>query len=340
MRKLRREMEKVQDSRRFEHTLGVEFTAASLAMRYGASIKSARTAGLLHDCAKCLTDEERISICRKNGIPISEMEWKNPFLLHAKAGAFLAKKQYGIEDEDILNAICSHTTGRPGMSLLEMIVFVADYIEPGRNKASNLEEIRRLAFTELDQALLKILGDTLEYLESGSGDVDPMTRKTWEYYMEVGSLRHSPDARASAAPGSLPAGIKCRRCGGMRGNMEQNSMEMAKLAVKALEDKKAEDIRIIDISQVTVIADYFLIAGGNNRNQIQALCDNVEETLGRAGFFCRQKEGYDTANWILMDFGDVIVHIFDKENRLLYDLERIWRDGRQMNMEEFRREQA
>lgn len=119
----------------------------------------------------------------------------------------------------------------------------------------------------------------------------------------------------------------------MRGTMEQKSIEMARLAIEALEDKKAEDIRVIDISEVSVIADYFLIAGGNNRNQIQTLCDNVEETLGKAGYLCRQKEGYDTANWILMDFGDVIVHIFDKENRLLYDLERIWRDGKMVETE-------
>lgn len=115
--------------------------------------------------------------------------------------------------------------------------------------------------------------------------------------------------------------------------MEQKSIEMARLAIEALEDKKAEDIRVIDISEVSVIADYFLIAGGSNRSQIQALCDNVEEKLGRAGYPSRQVEGYDTANWILMDFGDVIVHIFDKENRLLYDLERIWRDGRQVDAE-------
>lgn len=119
----------------------------------------------------------------------------------------------------------------------------------------------------------------------------------------------------------------------MRGTMEQKSIEIARLAIEALEDKKAEDIRVIDISEVSVIADYFLIAGGSNRNQIQALCDNVEETLGKAGYLCRQKEGYDTANWILMDFGDVIVHIFDKENRLLYDLERIWRDGKMVETE-------
>ena len=91
---------------------------------------------------------------------------------------------------------------------------------------------------------------------------------------------------------------------------------------------------MIDISEVSVVADYFLIASGNNRSQIQAMADNVQETLGRAGFEMRQVEGYGTANWILMDFGDVIVHIFDKENRLFYNLERIWRDGKAIEVSE------
>ena len=114
------------------------------------------------------------------------------------------------------------------------------------------------------------------------------------------------------------------------------SLNMVKIAYDALDDKLAEDIKIIDISEVSVIADYFIIAGGSNRSQIQALCDNVDEQLTRAGFPSKQKEGYDTANWILLDFGDVIVHIFDKENRLLYDLERIWRDGKQISAEELK----
>ena len=184
LRKLRKEMEKIQDARRFEHTLGEEFTSAALAMRYGASVRDAQTAGLLHDCAKCLTDRERVSICKKNNISMTELEMENPFLLHAKVGAFLAREQYGVTDQDILDAIHNHTTGRPGMSLLEKIVFIADYMEPGRSHAPNLEEIRGMAFADLDRTLLKILGDTLDYLDGGNGDVDPMTRKTWEYYKE------------------------------------------------------------------------------------------------------------------------------------------------------------
>ena len=107
-----------------------------------------------------------------------------------------------------------------------------------------------------------------------------------------------------------------------------NSNEIAKLAIEALEDKKAEDIKVIDISEVSVIADYFIIANGTNRNQIQTLSDNVEEKLGKAGVELKQMEGYDSANWVLLDFRDVIIHIFDKDNRLFYDLERIWRDGK------------
>ena len=110
-----------------------------------------------------------------------------------------------------------------------------------------------------------------------------------------------------------------------------HSLEMVKLAIEALEDKKAEDIKVIDISNVSVMADYFLIAGGSNSSQIQALSNNVEEKLGRAGYHVKQVEGYEQANWILLDFGDIIVHVFDKENRLLYDLERIWRDGKMID---------
>lgn len=175
-------MEKVQDAKRFEHTLGVEYTAAALAMRYGYDIADAQIAGLLHDCAKCLSDEKQLAICKKHNISISVVESRNPFLLHAKTGAYLAGKKYGIMDPDILNAIRYHTTGRPGMGLLEKIVFLADYIEPGRKHAPNLAEIRKLAFVDLDKALLQILEDTLGYLKNSEGEIDPMTEKTCRYY--------------------------------------------------------------------------------------------------------------------------------------------------------------
>lgn len=115
---------------------------------------------------------------------------------------------------------------------------------------------------------------------------------------------------------------------------EQLAKAMTKIAYEALEDKKAVDIRIIDIGEISVLADYFIIASGTNRNQVQALADNVEEELHKAGYTMRQAEGYRSGSWILMDYGDIIVHVFDSENRLFYDLERIWRDGRTVTIDE------
>lgn len=182
IKKIRKKMEKALDQKRFEHTLGVAYTAAALAMCYQVDIHKAQTAGLLHDCAKCLSDEKKLSICEKHNMHITEIEQRNPFLLHAKAGSFIAMKKFNIHDRDVINSILNHTTGRPEMSQLEKIIYIADYIEPGRRQAPNLTEVRRLAFQDLDLALLKILSDTLEYLENNGTEIDPMTRKTYEYY--------------------------------------------------------------------------------------------------------------------------------------------------------------
>ncbi len=106
-----------------------------------------------------------------------------------------------------------------------------------------------------------------------------------------------------------------------------SSKELAKIAIEAMEDKKAIDIKIIDIEKISTLADYFIIASGSNRNQVQAMADEVDEKMSRAGYEPKNVEGYRNANWILMDYGDLVIHIFDEENRLFYDLERIWRDG-------------
>ena len=185
VRKLTKAMEETLSGKRFQHTLGVAYTAAAMAMKYGVDMKKALVAGLLHDCAKCMSDEKLLKLSEKENIKVTDVERRNPYLLHAKVGAMLANKEYDIDDEEILNAITYHTTGRPGMTDLEKIVFVADYMEPGRDKAPNLEKVRKLAFEDLDEAVRKILKDTLKYLEEEKGsdfEIDPMTAMTYEYY--------------------------------------------------------------------------------------------------------------------------------------------------------------
>ena len=148
-------------------------------------MEKAELAGLLHDCAKELPEKKMIKICRNHSEKISKMEFEQPFLLHGKAGACIAKDKFGVEDEAVLNAIRYHTTGRPAMTLLEKIVFVADYIEPNRKKADRLPELRRLAFENLDEAVLRILEQTLDYLEKTGKQIDRHTMITRDYYKKL-----------------------------------------------------------------------------------------------------------------------------------------------------------
>ena len=146
---------------RFEHTMGVMYTAASLAMRYHEDINAAMTAGLLHDCGKYGSAQEQVDRCLKYGITLTEAELAMPALAHAKLGAYLAEKEYGVVSRQVLNAITWHTTGRPGMTMLEKIIYIADYIEPNRKKIPGLEEIRELVFVQKIQSIICVRPESL-----------------------------------------------------------------------------------------------------------------------------------------------------------------------------------
>lgn len=178
-------LKKELDKERFRHTMGVMYTAAALAMAHGCNMEQAMMAGLLHDCAKCVPNDKKLALCKKHHIAITKAEERSPFLLHAKLGAWAARKKFGIKDPDILHAIAVHTTGAPKMNLLDKIIYIADYMEPNRNKAPNLEQVRGMAFEDLDQTMLRILEDTLSYLEQGKGEIDPMTAEACTYFQAL-----------------------------------------------------------------------------------------------------------------------------------------------------------
>lgn len=181
---IRKKLKKALDKDRYEHTKGVMYTAGCMAMAYGYDMNKAMLAGLLHDCAKCIANTEKLDLCEKHHIIISTVEHDNPGLLHAKLGAVLAEEIYKVTDPDILHAIKVHTTGEANMNLLDKILFVADYIEPKRCEAPRLEEIRQLAFHDLDRCVAEILYDTLHFLNSKKGAIDPTTQLTYEYYKQ------------------------------------------------------------------------------------------------------------------------------------------------------------
>jgi ribosome-associated protein len=116
-------------------------------------------------------------------------------------------------------------------------------------------------------------------------------------------------------------------------NELDTAKEMLEIVYKSLDDKKGEDIKVLDIRDLTVLADYFIIAHGTNVNHVKALIDAVEEALGKAGYKPKQVEGYTSGAWVLLDYGPIIIHIFGKEDRLFYDLERIWNDGKEINID-------
>ena len=180
--KLRKELQESLKPDRFDHTLGVAYTAAALAFAHGADAEKALIAGMLHDCAKCMSNDEQIKICEKNNIEISDVEKRNHSLLHAKVGMYLARTKYDVYDTEILNAIRWHTTGREDMSLLEKIVYIADFIEPNRKPLEGMDIIRKEAFTDIDRCLAHILHDSVIYLDTIGKEVDEATNNAYQYY--------------------------------------------------------------------------------------------------------------------------------------------------------------
>lgn len=178
--------EKLKDrltDKRYEHSLGVEYTAACMAMCHNMDIEQAAIAGLLHDCAKNYTATEKIMKCEKYGLPISGYERQNPELLHAKLGAAVARDKFRIKDREILSAITWHTTGRPNMTELDKVIYIADFIEPNRKYLPEMDEIRKEAFTDLDKCLIHILSNILEYLKRKGSTIDQITEQTYEFYV-------------------------------------------------------------------------------------------------------------------------------------------------------------
>ncbi len=179
---LRRKLKKRLAPLRYEHSLSVSYTCMNLAMHYGFDLYKAELAGLMHDCGKRYSDDIIWKKCLKHGLEVTEAENKARAVLHAKYGAWLAQNKYGIEDREILDAIRCHTTGKPAMNTLEKILYIADYIEPRRDKAADLPEVRRLAFEDLDRTMERILSDTMEYLTKKGTEMDPMTAEAYHYY--------------------------------------------------------------------------------------------------------------------------------------------------------------
>lgn len=288
--------------KRMAHVLGTEQTAAKLARQYGVDENEARIAALLHDCTKKLEMDEQLKLCDHYGIELDELERRALKLQHAPTGAAIARDVFGVSDA-VYNAIRYHTTGRPDMTLLEKILYIADYMEPNRD-FEGVDAIRAATARSLDEGILLGLTMTMEEMEERGNPIHHMTKDAREYLIEHG------------------------------GRTMNTPKELALLAARALSDKKGREIQALEISDLTTIADYFVLATGGSNTQINALVDNVEKVLmEEAGEEPLHREGYRGGTWVLLDYGCVVVHVFNAEAREFYGLERLWRDGKPISLE-------
>ncbi len=159
---------------RYVHSVNTMKEAVSLAQHYGEDKDMAAIAGLLHDCAKDLSDRETLDYCWTHGIMLNEVEKKQVFLMHGAVGAKIAQEKYGVENEAILNAIKYHTTGYSEMSMMDKIIFLADYIEPGRTH-SEVDNARKLAYEDIDRALISSFDSIINYVIHQKGLIHPYT---------------------------------------------------------------------------------------------------------------------------------------------------------------------
>ena len=298
------EMQEVLKPHRFSHVIGVELTAVQLAENLGEDGQKARLAALLHDCAKYLPISAQTELAKRDGSDLDPNIFAQ--ILHAPAGVTLARERYGVTDEKVLKAIRFHTTGSEDMSLLDEIIWAADLIEPGRDYPA-VDKHRKLLLTPRDQisfekALILVFTDNICYIQSRGQALHPAALRAKESLM--------------------------RKINEKETCMESLNKETVLQLCKILYDKKALDIRAIEVTDKTIIADWFIVCSGRGVPQVKALCDELEDKAAEMGLFPRRKEGYQEGRWIVLDFGELLVHLFHPEERTYYNLERLWDDGR------------
>lgn len=299
--KIKEHNAKYLSEKRNAHVIRVANYVLSLADAHNVNAYDAYVAALAHDCTKYMTDSEQLDYFEKNCIILTEDEKNTPKIWHQISGAHFARTVFGIENEDILNAIRYHTTGRENMSSLEKLVCLADSIEPGRDY-DGVDKMREIAKENLDRALLMSFDRLVDYIKERGLNMNPQTLGARNY---------------------------------LKGKTMDQIQLIVKTAVENLYKKKGKDIRILKVDDVTVMADYFVICSGSSNTQLKALAGEVEFKLGELGIEPLHMEGYGSSDWVLLDYGSVIIHVFYRNTRDYYNLERLWADGTEIPLTEY-----
>lgn len=290
---MKRRLKETLSESRWRHTEGVVRAAERMAEKFGVNVEKAHAAALLHDCAKCMPLEDMLAAADAAGVQADALERSCGALMHAAAGAALARTVYGVTDPEILGAIRFHTVGRANMTALEKVIFVSDFVEEGRRPFPGLDEARRLSMENLDAAVSMCARLSVEYVRARGETLHPATLQLINK-VEV--------------------------------SMNQ-TQDLALKIAKILDNKKAENITILKVDHLTSITDYFVIATGRSAQAVHALYEEVTDKLAEEGLMPRRNDGVRESRWIVLDYLGVIVHIFHPEERQYYNIERLWMDG-------------
>ena len=285
---------------RFNHTFYVVKRGLELATE--EETERVFTACLLHDCAKYISPSEygKYGFTKPVDMPDS--------VVHSFLGAEVAKRDFGVTDKEILDAIAYHTTGRPKMSRLEKIVYVAD-----KTEASRPYPMSHLKKGSLDNMLTACLVEAYEIrLQSHGDSMYPLSEQAIDYYCNV------DDGIKSSSNNTLEVKDMAKNT---------SSNDTVKTICELLAAKQATDIKIVDINGISDIADYFIICSARSVPQVKAIFEHLEQQMEKQERFAIRKEGYTEGRWIAVDYGDVIVHIFHKDTREIYALDTLWNNG-------------
>jgi ribosome silencing factor RsfS/YbeB/iojap len=317
---IKRKLKEMLGDERYKHSLSVQRMARELARIHGADEEKASLAGLVHDCAKWMSPFQSFRAAKRYGIQLNAIERNLTGTLHALIGGELAADLFGINDPEILSAIKSHTTGRAQMSLMDKILYVADYAEPLR-EYEGAAQVRKLAYKDIDLAMLEAIEQKVQHLLEKKTCIHPNTLAARNEILRIPGMSNDECQRVSR---------KFER----RNNLDISAQQIAQLAAEAALSRKANNVVILDLRGIASFTDFFVICGGNSDTHLQGISDAILEKLEEYAVELWHKEGGRNDSWILLDYVDVVVHLFLREAREFYNLERLWADAHKVEFPE------
>ena len=312
---LRENMGERLSEKRFIHTLGVERMARKIGEKcLPDRVDELSAAALLHDISKEYSEAEHFLLVEKYAIPMSDAELSEPALWHSMTAAAAVLEDFPqYAEEDILSAVYNHTVGSPDMSVFDEIILLSDYIEEGR-KYDRCVALRESFLSELDSAT-DIDSATLALHRAVYISLD----NNIEEFISRGKAYH---IRTELTRDAIRAKTERQNMENKKDLVYSDSTALAREAVKVLLEKKGIDVTLFDVREKSSVTDYYVNVTGRSSSNVAALADDVDVKMSELGRAPLRTEGRRGGNWILVDFGDVIVNVFDKASREFYNLDR------------------